>query len=235
MADRPHISLPYGLSEFHRQKRTMGKVTVLPVGGCARWKIPSLEQVANSNTSPTIDVRRNFRHPHKRSKDIFDNRSERLGEERMTGTTPEGRKRKRVPASAERRHSPESISQLQPRRRTKAPMSVSEMDPRKVTRKRPMGPGTRRGASMDVPITIDDDDESSEKEQEAEERQSFFRRSRRISSPTLSFDNIYSPLSRTREVTQGKRGFGSIRGAYAAPPDPVINAIMARAPSIYVG
>jgi hypothetical protein len=212
----------------------MGKVTVLPVGGCARWKIPSLEQVANSNTSPTIDVRRNFRHPHKRSKDISDNRSERLGEERMTATTPEGRKRKRVPASAER-HSPESISQLQPRRRTKALMSVSGMDPHKVTRKRPMGPGTRRGASVDVPITIDDDDESSEKEQEAEERQSFFRSSRRISSPTPSLDNIYSPLSRTREITQDKRGVESIRGAYAGPPDPVINAMMARAPSIYVG
>jgi hypothetical protein len=188
----------------------------------------------NSNTSPTIDVRRNFRHPHKRSKDISDNRSERLGEERMTATTPEGRKRKRVPASAER-HSPESISQLQPRRRTKALMSVSGMDPHKVTRKRPMGPGTRRGASVDVPITIDDDDESSEKEQEAEERQSFFRSSRRISSPTPSLDNIYSPLSRTREITQDKRGVESIRGAYAGPPDPVINAMMARAPSIYVG
>jgi hypothetical protein len=32
----------------------MGKVTVLPVGGCARWKIPSLEQVETPTLAPQL-------------------------------------------------------------------------------------------------------------------------------------------------------------------------------------
>jgi hypothetical protein len=66
MADRRVVTLPYDLSESHQQNKTMGKVTVLPVGERARWKIPSLEQEsANTNIVPAIDIRRKIEHPHK--------------------------------------------------------------------------------------------------------------------------------------------------------------------------
>jgi hypothetical protein len=235
MADRRSVSLPYGLSELYRQNRTMGKVTVLPVGGRARWKIPTLEQVsANTNNAPIIHIGRKMERPHKRSRNRRNYQSESSGEEEMTPMVSEARKRKRTPALAERRHLSKPNAYFKPARTSKAPTPDSEMDP-SVARKKPLERGTRTGASEDTPITIDDDDDTLEDDPEAFERPGLFRSSLEIPQPTPPFSGIYSPLARTRQSAPAKRRLGSIRGTCAAPPERVANATMERAPSIYIG
>jgi hypothetical protein len=230
MADWRAISLPYGLSKFHRQNKTMGKVTVFPVGGCARWKIPPLERVsANTNIVPVIDIRREIERPHNRPRNCSSNQFGSSVEEDMIPTTTEVRKRKRAPALAERRH----LSK--PSRTNKAPTPDSEMETSSFARKRLLARGTRIGASKDAPVTIDDDNDTLEDEQENCVGRDLFRSSLEVFPPTPSFSGLYSPLIRTREVAPAKRRFGSIRGTYAAPPERVQVTTMGRAPSIDIG
>jgi hypothetical protein len=242
MVDRPSASLPYGLSDLHRQNRTMGKATELPVGECARWKIPSLEQLsANPIILPISEVRRNFEPTHKRSIDSSESQLENLRGDSMTSTSAELRKSKRASASTESRRRPSNaVPHCRPQttKRNKASVPASKKDSRESTWKRSIDPGTRTGASKDVPITIDDD-EASDIGEEAYGRPGFSRSNFEATSPTPSFNGIYSPRfstpNPTRDATHSKTGYRSMRGTYLTPPERVADNARRREPSIYIG
>jgi hypothetical protein len=220
----------------------MGKVTVLPVGGCARWKGPSLQQLsADPVVLPIIDVRRNFQSTHKHSKYSSKKQLKHLREHKMTVATAEVRKTKRPPVSTEReRRRSKAISHTQPQVTTGNNVLVpaSRTKPRNIAPKKSIRLDTRKGASKNEPITLDDDDEITGVGLQAYEKPAFFRSNFEISSPTPSRNGIYSPLSSspgpTRDVMQDKKRVDLIRGTYVAPPPRAAGNSMTREPSIYI-
>jgi hypothetical protein len=99
--------------------------------------------------------------------------------------------------------------------------------PGKIGRRKPVGPGTQRGASKDIPIIIEDEDNGDDNEMEKDlfGRLNALCNSSLASSPTPSFRSIYSSLSRTSTPIRDS--------AHATPSFMVESNVKTHEPSIY--
>lgn len=117
-------------------------------------------------------------------------------------------------------------------RRSKTVAAASKKNLRQAaTRKKPVGPGTRAGATKDLPMVIDDD----EYEGILLHRLGFFRNSYVASSSPQSLSSIYSPLPRTpSSATRSAQNHGLAHELHVRPSSRLAYDPRTRQMSIYI-
>jgi hypothetical protein len=229
MASEHPVPIPYGLSESHRQNRTMGKFTVLPVL-CSRRKAASPQQRVTARIKlPIVDIRRNsdsrHQHRHKHSKLFVEPQDRSHQKLKMAVATPQSHKKRTLAANGRADRSAKPTSQAR------------SMDTRRLFRRDQCGPGTRIGASKDKPIAIEDESSESEIDEGARKRPIPFRDSTTVPWPAPFSHGLYSRLTEKQGYTHrfGRKGgiFGPPTGALHESFPTVEDSIRSSAPSIY--
>jgi hypothetical protein len=192
------VPLPYGLSDNHRQFRTVGKIPPRPVGVGARWHVPKLQSIATTSPRLSItDPRHKIGDPPQLSFRTSKDKLRAIWEENMSATNSTTERESSKASAKTTGESWRARTQPIPlnARLPGAPPQVSCRSQPIVHQKRPLGSETRTGASKDVPITIDDDDDQGTEVPLTDiDRQPFYRSiSSPISSPTYS--HLYSTSS----------------------------------------
>jgi hypothetical protein len=207
----------------------MDKVPVNPSGDHARWSIPSLQQLSTTSVLPIHDIRRRFESQHKTPNTSANAQPNKHREEEMSAANSETRKRERVSMSIPKRG---RALTARPKSQT-AKSTNSRRRPKTTPRARPFGPGSRLGATKDIPITIDDED-ADPNDHTVYERPNFFRSDFNVSSSGPPINGIYASVSSTpRNSPLDKSPSGSVSDARTTPPSLLTRSGRTREPSIY--
>ena len=154
------ILLPYGLSNEHRCIRILGKAGARSFVGYPRWRIPSLRALQAISSSSAVPLRL---HNHNTSKNLpplpnapLEFAARNVREANMRVDMRASKARAGVTTKNRRGRTPKPPPKSKPQSRAAA---SNKIDTSQYPRRRPVGPGTRFGASKETPMIIDDDDD----------------------------------------------------------------------------
>jgi len=214
MASGFAVTLPYGLSEMHRQHHIKGKVVIGREGEYTRGGLPISTHSSKPNiVLPIITYHRAIDAPRPNPTGSHKVHVRKLRQDKMAVAVPTRQKKKTAPTPKERRQrTPKVANVSKPRVGSKA-----KATPAIQKSKSRVGPGTRDGASKHRPITIDDDDEADEAPRGMTD---FMQGGYTPSSTAPSSPSIYQSQSPALAVRRGSApggaGFGSFGKTHAA-------------------
>jgi hypothetical protein len=138
----------------------MGKTLSRPVGAGARWHVPTLQSLAATSLPlSTVEPRRNFGNPLQLPGRPSRKEQSVIREADMGVTSPSTKRKLSSAAAKMRGGSLERGSATKSTDHKASERIFASYKQPMAYQKRPVGPGTRTGASKDIPITIDDDNE----------------------------------------------------------------------------